>query len=204
MENYLLFLLVATVTVLSPGPGVVLTLTNSLRYGVIGALPGILGISFGTFIVAGVSATSLGIVLATSSIAFTIMKYLGACYLIYLGVKLWRSPSMNMDSLGNSTPNKVDTRFFEGLLLQLTNPKAVFFFLSVFPQFVNFSSTNINQFTILVVTYVLLVLGIHIAYAYLANSAKIWFLSSRGASIINKVGGGTFICFGAGLATTQK
>ena len=59
MENYLLFLIVAVVTVLSPGPGVVLTLTNTLRFGVSGAAGGIFGIAFGTFIVAGASATSL-------------------------------------------------------------------------------------------------------------------------------------------------
>ncbi len=78
----MLFLLIATATVFSPGPGVILTLTNAIRFGVSGAIGGILGIAFGTFIVAGVSATSLGIILATSSVAFSIMKYIGAAYLI--------------------------------------------------------------------------------------------------------------------------
>ena len=80
MENYLLFFIIAVATILSPGPGVILTLTNAIRYGFSGAMGGILGIAFGTFIVAGVSATSLGVILATSSIAFSIMKYLGAAY----------------------------------------------------------------------------------------------------------------------------
>ena len=67
MESYLLFSIIAIATILSPGPGVLLTLTNSIRYGVEGAVGGIFGIAFGTFIVAGVSATSVGVVLATSS-----------------------------------------------------------------------------------------------------------------------------------------
>ena len=92
MENYLLFTLIATVTILSPGPGVLLTLTNSIRYGFFGAIGGIVGIAFGTFIVAGLSATSVGVILATSAMAFTVMKFIGAAYLIYLGVKLWQSP----------------------------------------------------------------------------------------------------------------
>lgn len=85
MGSYLLFVVIAIATVLSPGPGVMLTLTNAIRFGVSGAFGGILGIAFGTFIVAGISATSLGIVLATSATAFSIMKFIGAAYLIYLG-----------------------------------------------------------------------------------------------------------------------
>ncbi|WHI49723.1 LysE family transporter [Microbulbifer sp. MLAF003] len=78
MESYILFFIIAVATILSPGPGVILTLTNAIRYGTSGAIGGILGIAFGTFIVAGVSATSLGVILATSAVAFSIMKYIGA------------------------------------------------------------------------------------------------------------------------------
>jgi len=88
MSGYLLFSIIAIATILSPGPGVLLTLTNSLRYGVSGAVGGILGISFGAFIIAGISATSIGVLLATSVIAFSIIKFIGAAYLIYLGIKL--------------------------------------------------------------------------------------------------------------------
>ena len=153
MENYLIFLLIAIITVLSPGPGVVLTLTNTIRYGAKDAVNGILGIAFGTFIVAGISATSLGLLLATSSIAFTIMKLIGAAYLIYLGIKLWRSPSVKIELNEKISKNR-KLQFIEGLALQLTNPKAIFFFMSVFPQFINFNHGYIAQFILLVVTYI--------------------------------------------------
>lgn len=81
MNNYSVFLLIATLTVLSPGPGVLLTLSNSLRDGITGALSGIAGIVLGSLAVAGVSASSLGLLLATSTEAFSFMKWVGAVYL---------------------------------------------------------------------------------------------------------------------------
>ena len=137
MDGYLLFSVIAIATILSPGPGVLLTLTNSIRYGTKGAIGGIFGIAFGTFIVAGVSATSVGVILATSTIAFTIIKYIGAIYLIYLGIKLWNSETPKMDTENQTTKN-IKIQFLEGIMLQVTNPKAVFFFMSIFPQFINY------------------------------------------------------------------
>lgn len=203
MDAYLLFSIIAIATILSPGPGVLLTLTNSIRYGVPGAVGGIFGIAFGTFIVAGVSATSLGVILATSTIAFTIMKYIGAMYLIYLGIKLWNSETPKMNIENKSTKN-IKIQFFEGITLQVTNPKAVFFFMSIFPQFIDYSSEFIGQFILLVITYSSLVLIIHFMYAHLAKKAKNWLSSPKGGSIVNRAGGGTFMFFGVGLASANK
>ncbi len=204
MENYLIFLLIAIVTVLSPGPGVVLTLTNTIRYGFKGAIGGILGIAFGTFLVAAVSATSLGLLLMTSSIAFTIMKFIGAAYLIYLGIKLWRTPAVKV-VLNNVTVKNKKRQFLEGLSLQLTNPKAIFFFMSIFPQFIDFTTNNYQaQFMLLVITYSLLVVLIHFLYSFLATSARYWLSSEKGGKIVNKLSGGTFMCFGIGLASASK
>ena len=125
MKLYLVFLLMATVTVLSPGPGVVMTLTNSLRYGLKGTFGGILGISFGALVVAGISATSLGVLLAASALAFNVMKYIGAAYLIYLGIRLWRAPPFTFSEQTTQDAGFFK-RFLEGLSMQLTNPKAIF------------------------------------------------------------------------------
>ena len=204
MENYLLFTLIATVTILSPGPGVLLTLTNSLRYGFFGAIGGIVGIAFGTFIVAGLSATSVGVILATSAMAFMVMKYIGAAYLIYLGIKLWQSPVTKLDT-SSKTVGNIKVQFLEGLTIQLTNPKAVFFFMSIFPQFVDFSSSQyVSKFLMLVVTYSSLNLLIHFLYAYLARSARNWLSTEKGGRIVNRAGGGIFVLFGIGLASTTK
>ena len=192
---YPVFLLVAATTVLSPGPGVVMTLTNALRHGFRGTFGGILGISAGAFAVATLSATGLGVLLATSAAAFTVMKYVGAAYLVYLGIRLWRSPA---------APTGFGRRFMEGLSLQLTNPKAIFFFLSVFPQFLDHARPMPPQFAVLVLTYSTLVVLIHSGYALSAQRARSWLGSERGGRTMNRVGGATFVFFGAALATAKR
>jgi threonine/homoserine/homoserine lactone efflux protein len=203
MTLYPVFLLVAATTVLSPGPGVVMTLTNSLRHGFRGTFGGIVGISAGALAVATLSATGLGVLLATSAAAFTLMKYAGAAYLMYLGVRLWRAPAVVLDA-GPAEAAGFGRRFLEGLSLQLTNPKAIFFFLSVFPQFIDHSRPGGPQFTLLVLTYSTLVVLIHSGYALTATRARGWLTSERGGRTLNRVGGATFLFFGAALATAKR
>jgi len=202
MAHYFLFLLVAMAAVLSPGPGVLLTMTNAIRYGVSGAIGGIFGLAFGIIIVAGVSATGLGLLLATSSAAFGAMKYIGAIYLIYLGVKLWHSPAVKIEMQYDERMGR-KLQFVEGMTLQFTNPKVLFFFISIFPQFIG-SSDYIDQFMLFVITYSSLVVVIHFLYANLAKSAHRWFSSERGGRTLNRFGGGAFIFFGIGLVSLNK
>lgn len=194
----------ATLTVLSPGPGVVMTLTNSLRYGAKGTFGGILGISFGALVVASISATGLGIVLAASALAFTVIKFIGAAYLVYLGIKLWRSPALRINEQPITHKTGFEKRFLEGLSLQLTNPKAIFFFLSIFPQFIDRTMDYSIQFTLQVLTYSTLVVVIHCLYALLAQRVKSWLTSEKGGRMINTLGGMTFMFFGAALATAKR
>lgn len=203
MKLYSLFLVMATATVFSPGPGVVMTLTNALRYGMRGTFGGILGISVGTLVVAGISATSLGVLLATSALAFTALKFIGAGYLVYLGIRLWRAPPFKFaeQSAHDASFGK---RFGEGLSLQLTNPKAIFFFLSVFPQFIDPRRDYAVQFAALVLTYSALVIVIHCTYALFARWAKGWLTSERGGRMVNRAAGATFVLFGAALATAKR
>lgn len=203
MTLYPVFLLVAATTVLSPGPGVVMTLTNSLRHGFRGTFAGIMGISFGAFAVAALSATGLGVLLAASATAFTVMKYLGAAYLLYLGIRLWRAPGVRIDTSA-AVGAGFGRRFLEGLTLQLTNPKAIFFFLSVFPQFVDHSRPGGRQFALLVLTYSALVVLIHSGYALTAERARGWLSSERGGKTMNRLGGATFMFFGAAMATAKR
>lgn len=203
MKLYALFLLMATATVFSPGPGVVMTLTNALRGGIRSTFGGILGIAFGALIVAAISATSLGVLFAASAVAFSVVKFVGAAYLVYLGIRLWRSPPFQFAEQSTDDAS-LRRRFFEGLSLQLTNPKAIFFFLSVFPQFIDPQKSYPVQFAILVLTYSSLVVVIHSLYAVFAKRAKGWLVSERGGRSVNKAAAVTFVCFGLALATAKR
>lgn len=202
MNSYGVFLLFATLTILSPGPGVILTLSNALRHGWAGALPGILGIASGAFVVAAISATSVGLILATSAHAFTALKYAGAAYLLYLGYKSWRSDRFS--ALLETPTASPGYRFIEAASIQMLNPKAVFFFLAVFPQFIDTSAHFYTQFFKLVSSYAVLVILVHGSYALLANAAKGWLSSPKGSWLAAKVSGVTFAGFGVLMATASR
>lgn len=203
MKLYLLFLTVAALTVASPGPGVVMTLSNALRLGWRGAFGGILGVACGALVVAALSATSLGLLLAGSALAFTVVKGLGAAYLIYLGVRLWRAEPLHLLA-APARGTGFGRLFLEGLLLQFTNPKAVFFFLSVLPPFIDPAEAFGPQFLRLVLSYGLLVVLIHSAYARFAQQARGWLVSERGGRLMNRSAGAVFIGFGVALATARR
>ncbi|WP_335944255.1 LysE family translocator [Pseudomonas sp. G166] len=202
MVSYGLFLILATLTVLSPGPGVVLTISNALRHGWSGSLPGIFGIAAGAFIVAGICASSLGLVLAASATAFTVLKYIGALYLLYLGIKMWRTQRF-IPELKATSPRPW-RRFVEALSIQLLNPKAGFFFLAVFPQFIKPAGDYYSQFFLLVSSYSLLVVLVHSGYALTAQVARGWLSTSKGARIAGKLSGITFMGFGVLMASASK
>ena len=183
MKLYLLFLFMATATVFSPGPGVVMTLTNALRYGMRGTFGGILGVAFGALIVAAISATSLGVLLAASALAFTVLKLFGAAYLVYLGVRLWRAPPFKF-SEQTAHEASFGRRFLEGLSLQLTNPKTIFFFLAVFPQFIDPTHNYATQFATLVLTFIALVAS----FSIISNLIMLVTEKGREVAILKSMG----------------
>ncbi|MEX0739864.1 MAG: LysE family translocator [Pseudohongiella sp.] len=203
MENYLVYVGVAIATILLPGPAVMLTINNSMQRGLWKSLAGILGIALAILLVAFISATSLGIVLASSAIAFNAIKIAGAAYLIYLGVKMLRSKVTQDTSIKRQESSFLKC-FIEGFLVSVSNPKAVVFFMSIFPQFIDLNQAYTPQFSLLAATFSFLVLVIHTVYAAFAYVAKSKLLSGKTNSILNKISGGVFVGFGVGLAASSK
>lgn len=203
MDNYLIYIGVAIATILLPGPAVMLTVNNSIQRGLLKSFSGILGIALAILLVAIISATSLGIILASSVMAFTVVKMVGAMYLIYLGIKMWRTKNAGG---GRSNLQEVSSSkcFIEGFFVSISNPKAVVFFMSIFPQFINLSQEYRPQFILLAVTFSVLVIVIHTAYALFSSFAKSKLSSTKGSVALNKVSGGIFVGFGIGLAASSK
>lgn len=203
LDNYFLFVGVALATILLPGPAVMLTINNSIQRGFTKSLAGICGVALGILIVAAVSASSLGVILASSVLAFTVVKFIGAAYLFYLGYKMWRTKGESKigKSIAASTMKKC---FLEGFFVSITNPKAVIFFMSIFPQFINVDNAFLPQFMLLVFTFSLLVFMVHISYAVFSGLAKTKLSSPKSMTMMNKVSGGVFFGFGAGLVAAGK
>ncbi|MGL6511034.1 LysE family translocator [Aeromonas hydrophila] len=184
MQAYLMFIAMAGLTILSPGPSTLKSLTNALNHGLGPALVGMAGLTCGVLGVATLSATSLGVLLATSPTAFEWVRYGGVLYLAWLGVKLWRSPPPRM---GENPPSARHRLFWEGVMLQFTNPNALIFFLSILPQFIDHRHAYLPQFLLLVSSFCLLMVLVHGGYIFSARKARRW-LQGGGGRWINRLG----------------
>lgn len=131
MSGLLVFITIAFLTLLSPGPGVLFTVTNSINYGVKTALFGISGLIIGMFVIAVISASGVGLIITSNPTIFTVLKFIGAFYLMYLGYKNFsKTPSQDLITDQQSDKNVSKSRlFYQGLLASLLNPKTIVFLL---------------------------------------------------------------------------
>ncbi|HEX3914461.1 MAG TPA: LysE family transporter [Steroidobacteraceae bacterium] len=174
-KTWLLFLVMETALSLSPGPAVFYTVSQGVRGSLRRTLPAAAGILTANGIYFALSATSLGAIIAASARFFTIAKWLGAAYLIYLGLRALRSAnSMHSVALGGepAQPGR-DLRgvYLAALTLQLANPKALLFFLALLPQFIDPSIPVVPQMLILAATSMVPEFCILTAYGWLAHRA---------------------------------
>lgn len=202
MQQLYLYILIASLTIASPGPGVLLTLTNTLNYNLRNAMVGIIGVAVGMGIISIIAATSVGVIITTSQLTLLIVKGVGAAYLIYLGVKLFRSAPRALNQHLASSEEMMPSasrRFRQGLLVSLFNPKPIVFFMALFPQFIHPQQPFIPQFSVLSITFCLLVVMIHSLYGFFAHTVKTKMSSGKAFVKLNKTGGIVFMCFAVGL-----
>ncbi|TKF74159.1 LysE family translocator [Vibrio kanaloae] len=203
MDSYIAYVLLSTVTILLPGPAVMLTINNSVQRGRYKTFSGVLGIATAILFISGISATSLGVIITQSIFAFTVIKFIGAAYLLYMGLKMWKSNSVP-DLKANNTKSSHYKCFSEGFLVSISNPKAIVFFMSVFPQFIDLSKDNTSQLVLLSITFSFLVVIIHSTYSLLSCFAKSKLSSEKSKGILNKVSGSVFVSFAIGLVVSAK
>ena len=199
--TWLLYMAVAIVAVISPGPAILLSISNSIRFGISKVVLSSFGNICGLLILSTAAIFGLGAVLKTSTTLFLIIKLIGAAYLIYLGIRQWRSKINFFDGVEKgSTQNKSNKRFFvEGFLIAMTNPKAILFFTALFPQFINTQQALIPQFLIMTFTFMAISFLTLVSYGLLAKKAKLWLSTGQRAKWFNRTLGSLFVLIGIGL-----
>jgi homoserine/homoserine lactone efflux protein len=174
-KTWLLFLAMETALSLSPGPAVFYVVSQGVRGALRRTLPAAAGILTANGFYFALSATSLGAIIAESARFFTVAKWIGAAYLIYLGIKALRSAgsmqSVALGVAGAGYEGGLRGVYLGALTLQLANPKALLFFLALLPQFIDPSVSVIPQMLILAATSMLPELCILTAYGWLAHRA---------------------------------
>jgi homoserine/homoserine lactone efflux protein len=201
-----LFVPMETVLCLTPGPAVLLVLATALRRGSAASAAATLGILSANTIYFAVSATGLGAVLLASYRIFFLVKWIGAAYLIYLGVKALLSKPDDVSSHEVAAGGSRSFRrlFVDGLLLQLSNPKAIVFFAALLPQFIDPKGGVVMQVVVLGITSVVIESVVLLGYGLAAGRARTIASQPRYARWTNRVSGVLLIGAGSGLAALRR
>ena len=192
---------------LTPGPNSLLAVTNGLRFGVGKTLFSTLGCAAGLTLLIGASLSGLGLILAASETAFYIIKWLGACYLIYLGISLIRSRGAFADVRKESRPAAPPSElylFAQGLWIVVMNPKAVIFFAAFLPQFYVPEHGLLPQFLAMAGTFVGIEVVVEVLLAAFASKLAAYVTSGTGMRMFNRATGGVFVLAGAYLLTLER
>jgi threonine/homoserine/homoserine lactone efflux protein len=207
IHHYWLFIATAILLIITPGQDTFFILGRSLSGGRSAGIAAALGISAGTVVHTILAALGLSALLATSPYAFMVVKFAGAAYLVFIGVRalLTRTNGLPGDETGSASPDR-SSAFRQGVLTNLLNPKVALFFLALMPQFIDAGSTRkVGAFLVLGLTFVTLGLIWVVMLAVAAAELRGAFLRRPSmANVLNKVAGAMFVALGLKLATARQ
>ena len=202
LSLWLGFLLAAILIAVSPGPGAAVAMSCGLRYGYAAALRSIFGLESALLIQLAIVAVGLGALLTASTLAFDIVKFCGAAYLVWLGIQKWRSSPQEIQE--NKPPMSSNALFIEGLLVNLANPKAIVFIAALTPQFIDPTRPQWPQFLIIGATMCTIDILVMSGYALLATRLRHWLHDPKALKAQNRFFGGVFVGAGLLLASTGR
>ncbi|PSU34588.1 LysE family translocator [Photobacterium lutimaris] len=206
IELWIYYVLAVLVLTASPGPSSLLCMTKGVTGGwKVGAYTALGSLAAITSILT-LSFTGLGVIIISSEVIFNAIKWIGAGYLVYLGLKALTSKEKSYvkPALNKSANSDFTSYFVSGLIVGASNPKAILFFTALFPQFINPSEALFIQYVVFALTFVVLELSWLLLYAYLGSRSSSWVFASGRATLFNRLTGGVFIGAGALLSTTSR
>jgi homoserine/homoserine lactone efflux protein len=200
---WLTYLLTTSILSLSPGSGAINTMSTGISHGYRGAVASIAGLQLGLSIHIVLVGIGLGALISQSLLAFEILKWLGAAYLIWLGIVQWRAAgAIDLKALSGSMPRR--KLFKRAVLVNLTNPKSIVFLAALFPQFIIAHQPQAAQYVVLGVTTVLVDIIVMIGYATLAKHIAGWIKAPKQMTLLNRIFGSLFVLVGLLLASARK
>jgi threonine/homoserine/homoserine lactone efflux protein len=200
IETWLAFAAATGVLLVIPGPTVLLVVSYALGQGLRTAMPMALGVALGDFTAMTLSMLGLGALLATSATLFTVLKWIGAAYLIWLGIKLWRAGGA-MQATPRTDKASAVKMVAHAWLVTALNPKSITFFVAFLPQFLDPAGDFWMQMLVFEATFLVLAFANAFGYALLASRARGMMSSARAISVVNRIGGSLLI--GAGVAAVS-
>jgi homoserine/homoserine lactone efflux protein len=204
MRLLLLFSLTELVLCLTPGPAVMLVVSQGVKNGFPACLRGVAGIMTGNTVYFTLSAMGLGALLVSSATLFQIIKWTGAAYLVFLGLKMLLS-GKPLDEAEDAPREKSSARLFrDGLITQLSNPKAIVFFSALLPQFMRPGVSVVEQMAVLGIISLAIEFVVLFGYGWAADRGSRMVLKGRFALLTDRIAGSVLVCAGIGLAATRR
>jgi homoserine/homoserine lactone efflux protein len=206
LQSWIIYLTLVLIATATPGPAVLFIMTHSTLHGWRKASFAALGNITGLLILGLIAVTGLGTVLKTSELVFNVIKYAGAAYLVWLGLKLIFQKTSDFSKMEDLlAPSGVSRRqiYFRGMGVALSNPKAIVFLTALFPQFVDIHEALAPQFALLIAVLMFFSFSFLTSYAILAHQARVWLTKPRRVRIFNRASGSMFIGFGVLLARSS-
>lgn len=199
---YLAYCITAWVALTIPGPTVLLVISYAINGGRRTGFSTVPGVILGDLVAMTCSLAGLGAVLAASAAAFTVLKWIGAAYLVWLGIKMWRQSGSLPSMATNDSPGR--GMFSHAFIVTALNPKGIAFFVAFMPQFINHSAPALPQFVIMGATFLVLG-GINVfLYATLAGTMSGFMRRPRTRRIMSRTGGSLLISAGLMTAAMRR
>ena len=202
LHVYFAFVVATAIMIALPGPSVLLTVAHSISFGWRHALFTVAGATMGIAIQLIVAAIGLTSLLNVVAEAFEWLRWAGAVYLVYLGIKQWRSASEPLE-FDTSSVSKTNL-FIQGLVITIPNPKSLIFIAAFLPQFIDTARPIGMQLTIIVPTFLLITFTVTSVWALVAGNVRGFFQSQRAFQSVSRTAGGLMITAGVGLALARR
>jgi threonine/homoserine/homoserine lactone efflux protein len=205
-DTWLLYVAAVFVLTVTPGPSVLMCVTNSVNFGARKTMFCALGSVLAVLCIIASSALGLGAVLQTSELAFAIIKWLGVAYLLYIGVTTLLSKQGDFQLTGQTDHQPVSAvkLFVRGFLVGASNPKALLFFTAFLPQFIDAKAAMLPQLGALCLTFAAFELFWLMFYAIFAARLAPWLKVRGRAVMFNRVSGSIFVVAALALATVKR
>ena len=201
---WLLFAPACFVINMLPGPNNMMAMSNGTRFGTARASMAGVGRLIGFAILIGLTIIGLGAVLAASETVFVVLKYVGAAYLVYLGIRLWRIPQEDVNEDISPSDGHFLTLARREFLVAISNPKAILTFTALFPQLLDRTHSTELQLSAMGLTFLAGEFVSIATFAAAGHGASFFFSTARGRQLLNRGSGSLLVAAGILLAFTKR
>ncbi|MBN2059350.1 MAG: LysE family translocator [Deltaproteobacteria bacterium] len=202
LHVYVAFIVATTIMIALPGPSVFLTVAHSISFGWQRAIATVAGETMGIAVQLAVAAIGLTSLLNAVSEAFECLRWAGAAYLVYLGIKQWRSASQPLEIDPSSVSKK--NLFVQGLVITIPNPKSLIFIAAFLPQFMDTARPLGLQFAFIVPTFLVITFTVTSVWSLVAGTVRGFLRNQRAFQSVSRTAGGLMIIAGMGLSMARR